>query len=297
MSDQQRERLDAFRALLLLLGLMAAGVVCSSILSMILAQLMGWDMNSLGSGQISDDASMEQRWQVRILALLSQLGIFLGPGAGIALLFGRLMPSLRVGTTLNKMPNWKLVGWGVLLLITVMPLEGALFEWNKALLWSEEMRLSAEQANNTIRNLLAMPSVGHYLFCLFLFAIIPAFGEELVFRGVVQHQLTRLMRPWMAILLSSAIFSFMHFQFDGFFARWLAGILLGWLFWRSGNLWVVIIVHFLHNAFQVTAQFLFQHHLINTDLDQVEHVPIALVMLAAVGSWLFARTIFQQTKQ
>jgi uncharacterized protein len=295
MSAEHHTRSSVARALLLLLGLMAVGVMFTSVMGVLLGQLLGWDMNQLGAGRLTDEASPALCWQFRALALLSQIGVFLLPGFLLAPMFGRLLPSLQTGVALNRWPNWGMIGLGCLLLLGVMPLEGALFEWNKSLLWSESMREAAEAANTTIRNMLQMPDWGNYLFCLFLFAVVPAFGEELVFRGIVQTQLMRLLSPWVAILLTGGIFSFIHLQFDGFFARWLAGVVLGFLFWRSGNLWVVIAVHFLHNALQVTAQFLFQQQVTTTDLDQVTHVPILLALGSALVTVALARLIIRHS--
>jgi membrane protease YdiL (CAAX protease family) len=60
-------------------------------------------------------------------------------------------------------------------------------------------------------------------------------------------------KPWVGIILTSIIFSALHFQFQGFLPRVFLGILLGALFWYSGSLWTCILAHFINNAVQVLA--------------------------------------------
>jgi uncharacterized protein len=112
------------------------------------------------------------------------------------------------------------------------------------------MENSAEKTTNAF---LEASSVKSYLINLLVIALIPAIGEELTFRGIFQ----RLFHEWtknihIAIFVSAFIFSALHFQFYGFFARWLLGVLLGYLFYWSGNLWLPIIAHFFNNSLAVT---------------------------------------------
>jgi uncharacterized protein len=106
-----------------------------------------------------------------------------------------------------------------------------------------------------------------------IMALIPAIGEELVFRGILQQQLMRKLTPIVSILLAGAIFSAIHFQFEGFFSRWLLGALLGWLYWRTQNFWVPVAAHFFNNAFQVVAQYFYASDLSTMDLEKDVEVP------------------------
>ena len=42
-------------------------------------------------------------------------------------------------------------------------------------------------------------------------------------------------------------------QFDGFIPRFFLGALLGFVYWKGGNLWYPIGLHFLNNAAQLIA--------------------------------------------
>lgn len=83
-------------------------------------------------------------------------------------------------------------------------------------------------------------------------ALVPAFCEEILFRGALQRILIQITKsPWAGIIISAALFSALHLQFMGFLPRMFLGIVLGALFWYSGSLWTSIIAHFVTNAVQV----------------------------------------------
>jgi len=83
---------------------------------------------------------------------------------------------------------------------------------------------------------------------LLIFALLPAILEEMVFRGFVLGAL----RPFgdtFAIVVSAALFGLMHTQpLQGFFA-FLMGLVLGYVFVRTGNLWLASLLHFTNNAY------------------------------------------------
>jgi len=86
---------------------------------------------------------------------------------------------------------------------------------------------------------------------LLIFAALPAICEEAFFRGLIQRQLGKHFNPHVAIWLAAAIFSFIHFQFLGFFSRWILGAMLGYFLYYSGSLWPSIFAHFCFNAISV----------------------------------------------
>ncbi|TAE50834.1 MAG: CPBP family intramembrane metalloprotease [Bacteroidetes bacterium] len=91
---------------------------------------------------------------------------------------------------------------------------------------------------------------------LFIFALLPALCEEVFFRGFLQRQLARLMPPWAAIAVGALIFSFLHFQFYGFLARALLGLLLGYFLYRSDSLWPGILAHASFNGLSIVGMTL-----------------------------------------
>ena len=78
--------------------------------------------------------------------------------------------------------------------------------------------------------------------------IAPAFGEELLFRGLLQQ----LARHWLptgaAVLLSALLFGLLHFDLAQSSAAFLMGVYLGLAVERSGSLVCAIVAHGLNNT-------------------------------------------------
>lgn len=116
------------------------------------------------------------------------------------------------------------------------------------------------------KQLIVMNSIPALLVNLLMLAIIPAFGEELIFRGGIQQIFTRWFRNYhIAIWLTAIIFSSIHFQFYGFFPRMFLGALFGYLLVWSGSLWLPILGHFLNNALAVFTAYWYQEQGLSVD--------------------------------
>ncbi len=88
-----------------------------------------------------------------------------------------------------------------------------------------------------------------------LFFLVQPFFEELLFRGYVLRLIERYFSTWTAIILSSILFGLIHapnenFSYLGLISIALSGLLMGWLFVRTGTLWAPTGLHFSWNFFQ-----------------------------------------------
>ena len=72
--------------------------------------------------------------------------------------------------------------------------------------------------------------------------------EELIFRGLLQGAVFD--NSWLGIVLTSSLFSFMHgpSNVPSFIFYLLGGLLLGFAYKKSQNLWVSTLVHMFYNA-------------------------------------------------
>lgn len=171
-------------------------------------------------------------------------------------------------------PPWWLILISAVLMFISLPVSNLLTEWNEgmklggAFQMLEDMMKTMEQtATDLTERMLNVDTIGGLLLNLIIIALIPAIGEELTFRGVIQQALTRKMSPHIAIILSAAIFSFIHFQFYGFLTRMFLGMLLGYMFYITGSLWTSILMHFLNNGSAVLIYYLNNKGIINVDVD------------------------------
>ncbi|MDD5570985.1 MAG: CPBP family intramembrane metalloprotease, partial [Bacteroidales bacterium] len=103
-----------------------------------------------------------------------------------------------------------------------------------------------------------------------MIAIITPFGEEFLFRGILQKLLINATkRKHLSIIIASFIFGFFHFQFFTFLPRFLMGILFGYLLLWSKSLWLPICCHFVNNASAVIFSFLSNKKYIPSNIDDV----------------------------
>jgi uncharacterized protein len=83
---------------------------------------------------------------------------------------------------------------------------------------------------------------------IMLVALAAGIGEELLFRGVVQAGLEKLLGPLAGLLLASLLFGLAHAMTRAYFiVTAIVGIYLGLLYQWTGNLLVPVIVHFLYD--------------------------------------------------
>jgi len=135
---------------------------------------------------------------------------------------------------------------------------------------------------------------------LLLIALLPAIGEELLFRGILQKQFSELAKNHhVGIWIAAFLFSFMHFQFYGFIPRLLLGVLLGYIFYFSRSLWLPIIAHFTNNAMAVIFYYLNSTGQVNKTAEEIGSQPgelyIAFLSLAITGALLFG--LYQTEKR
>ena len=158
---------------------------------------------------------------------------------------------------------WWLILIGAALMFVSIPFTTTLTTWNESMhlggaftQLEDWMKALEETAQAATEKMLNVDTVGGLFFNLIVIALIPAIGEELTFRGVLQQSLTRRMNPHVAILLSAAIFSFIHFQFYGFLPRLFLGLLMGYMFYITNSLWTSMLMHFLNNGATVVLYYL-----------------------------------------
>jgi len=132
------------------------------------------------------------------------------------------------------------------------------------------MKNAEEQAGELTEAFLKVETVGGLLFNIFMIAFLPAIGEELLFRGVIQRIFTRWTQNvhW-GIWISAILFSALHMQFYGFIPRMLLGVLFGYLLVWSGSMWLPIIAHFINNGVAVVIMYLVDKELLNPELEVI----------------------------
>ena len=272
----------------LLLAIFAGGLI-SGLLVMGLGQMMDIELQT-ALKELSENSVVKQRQFVRLVNLVSHSMSFAIPAIFTAIFFYK--KDWLTFLNLKESPALISISLAILLILAAFPFAQFTYWLNQQIPlpeWATTMERSTE---GMIKGLLVMNSPGEFLLTLFTVAVLPALGEELVFRGIIQPQLeTKVKNPHLAIWMTAIIFSAIHMQFEGFLARMFLGAVLGYLFYWTRNLWVPIIAHFFLNGSQVFAQYLFSKEIKQIELEQLDQVNwaatlISLALLIVIGNAL-----------
>ena len=136
-------------------------------------------------------------------------------------------------------------------------------------------------------HLISFISIWHFLLAVVVIGIIPAIGEELLFRGLIQNFISKLSSNYhVGIWLSAILFSSIHLQFYGFFPRMLLGVFFGYLYVWSGRLSVAMLAHFLNNTIALIMAYVAGHWMEVDPTVLEESVPWQMVLLfIAIGGF------------
>lgn len=223
---------------------------------------------------------------LKLVQAFSAFGLFIFPVAVLSL-FIKSNPL----TSLGFVPtNWIFFPLVFFLLLFSTPILEILIKWNESLTlpesWSSfEAIIRDMETTAAERAKVFIKSTNFFglLLNVVLVALIPALGEELMFRGWLQNLFSNWFKNiHLAIWLSAFLFSLLHFQFFGFLPRMLFGALFGYVFYWSGSLWIPILGHFLNNASVVVVNYYFPELVNETEITSVTSIVISLLFTTGI---------------
>lgn len=282
--------LHPFYAVLILLGCIVAGFFVANFLSIVLINLFyGYDMLEVAAFLEDPGNHPGARGAVMLFqALTHLLGFTVAP---LIFLYLRGYHIPRYLSYKAYLPLGLLLLSG-LLFVLIMPANSVLIEWNANLQlpefmrgfegWAKEKEESIRELTQYLARFTTLPEL---LVGILVFALIPAVGEEIVFRGIVQRNLITWTRNvHVGIWIAAFIFGAIHVQFYGLIPRMVLGALFGYLYVWSGRIMVPIVGHFVNNGFTVLALYLRENRLMDYDIESVEALPIQVVLFSVVVS-------------
>ena len=232
----------------------------------------------------------------KITQVISTVFVYLAPSLILPWLLYRQKPLNFLGA--KTKPSIILFLLTILIFYASSPLIDLAGVWNSKLQLPgfmhniEKWMRDSEDTNDRLTGyFLKMPDIAALFINILIMAVLPAIGEEFMFRGFIQRTLASWFKnPHWAILLSAAIFSFVHFQFYGFIPRMMLGVLFGYLFYWSGDIKLAIFAHFINNFAAVMVEYRRQHPEAISILPEdafMNHIYIYYLSVIALGILVF----------
>jgi len=278
--------------LAIFLGLTGAGLILGTLLTAVI-----WNMMTGQSVFTMEKDMQNPKYYNAIMAvqIVSTFFLFVVPPFFFALIcYWR--PAKFLGFNFHF--NYKQVLLVAGILVLTIPLSAALTQINKdfpiPLKWATKFKAAEAARQLQEATLININSFSKYLISMVVIAFCPALFEELFFRSTMQNLFTKWFKgPWIAIILTSIIFSLVHISYYGFLVRAALGVILGLLFYYGKSIWLNFLFHFLVNGIQVTALYFMNRQLTKHVNDIEPNFPLWEGMLALV-LLIYAFKLFQR---
>jgi len=258
----------------LLLLFLAGALVFGIIGYAVGLSLSGLPVASIIPGSKSAGKADQMLILMRSVQIISAIGTFILP----ALLLAQIeLRSIKRYLKLYA-PKLLLLALAVVIMLISAPFLEWTIQWNQSMslppglkdleVWMKQME---EQLAETTKLLLTMHNGWDLAINLLMVAIIPAVGEEFLFRGCLQRILGRWAKNYhVGIWVAAIVFSAIHVQFYGFIPRMLLGALFGYLFVWSNSIWVPVLGHFINNGRAVIGAYILQMQ--GKSIDELDNV-------------------------
>ncbi len=216
------------------------------------SNMFGLTADDLTNGITDSDGGIPTN-AIRILQAFMSLGMFLVP----ALAYSQISKDREIEFYgFNK--NVPIAVWGlvILLMFAISPFIDGIVYLNYNLPYPDFMSglveglvAQQEMLSDQMEILTEMPNISIFFINLLIIAIIPAIGEEWLFRGVIQKLFKEHFHSkHRAIWLTAFFFALLHQSVFYFLGLWLLGALLGYLKEWSGNIWLPVLAHLINNS-------------------------------------------------
>jgi sodium transport system permease protein len=144
-----------------------------------------------------------------------------------------------------KWPHWLTIPAAALLAVVLHPA----VQWlGNLVLENFKLGQNIEQALKQMEQLLRGTD-GWIV--LLLFAVTPAFCEELAFRGFILSGLRQFGHKWRAVFFSALLFGFTHGVLQQSIMASLVGMVIGFIAVQSGSIYPCMAYHVIHNGLGV----------------------------------------------
>ena len=287
--------LSPFERLIFLGGLMITGTIVSMAFFYSLNELTwGYSISELSYLNLETAPSVVMA--AKVLQMFSQVGLFILPAWAFGLF---ISSSTKYELDLAISPSPKALLSVLIITLLCIPFINLIGYYNaqwhlpELLNFVEEWMRDAQEKNDLLMEvMLEMRSSSDILVNILMIVILPAVGEELIFRGIIQKQLSNwLKNPHVAIILTAIFFSAFHLQFLGFIPRLLLGMIFGYFYYYSKNLWTAIAAHFINNGLALTLVVIYgtSEQAIETEKPELSLILFSTIAFSVATAVLFMK--------
>ena len=145
----------------------------------------------------------------------------------------------------GKLGLWGAVGLTVVLGFATMITADLPNYWNYTLtMRSSFLSMLYERVSAVLDQLTGGPIWASFL----VTAIFAPVFEEWMCRGVVLRGLLTKMKPVWAIVISALFFALIHFNPWQSLNAFIIGLVMGYVYYKTGSLWLTMVLHFVNNG-------------------------------------------------
>lgn len=192
----------------------------------------------------------------------------------------------------------------MLLVLVSLPFVSYLVQWNESLVLPDflsQFEILAKEKEEFLKKITQvmtkLDSPFELVVGMVVIALLPALGEELVFRGYLQNKFVQIFGSvHVAIWLSAFLFSAIHFQFYGFVPRMVLGAIFGYLYLITGQFHLPVIAHFTNNGLMLIMMYLKNKEYIKYDIESEENITLSVAALSFAMMSLILVLIMRQVK-
>jgi len=300
LSDKSlREHPPLLQMLLLLLLCMLSGGLLAMLAFSSSVAVTGYSASALMAADFDDPALIPLIWY---LQGITATGVFLIPGLIFSYYWDYEIPFAPLG--LQHKSSWFTYAAIFAVVVGGIPLIYTIYGWNQAIelpqAWAEletQLRASEAQAEKTIGLLMQRADLVALIINIGILVLLPAIGEELIFRGILQRSFYKASRnPHIAIWVTAIIFSAIHMQWFGFIPRLLLGAFFGYLVFWTGSLLPAIFGHLVNNGVAVVGEYSMRHGWVDFSDEQLSELPLWMVFASVLLTTLLLYWLFQGRK-
>ena len=119
----------------------------------------------------------------------------------------------------------------------------------------QKLKIQEEEVRQALQTLLKETNLSALAGNFVVMVLVPALGEELFFRGILQKLFQRNFNLRFAVIATSLCFALAHQQPLSFIPLFFMGVLLSYTKYWTGSLWAAILLHSINNGFALFSSY------------------------------------------